>query len=81
MSLGEPYLHRRANRRAKCDETSGLGLGLFIAKTLLERSRASVSMVNAVAPETGAKVTVLWQRFDFELSRLQRPSADGLELM
>ena len=69
MSLGEPYLHRKADRRAKSDETSGLGLGLFIAKTLLERSRASVSMVNAVAPEVGARVTVLWQRSDFEVKQ------------
>ena len=72
MSLGEPYLHRKANRRAKSDETSGLGLGLFIAKTLLERSRASVSMVNAVAPDVGARVTVLWQRSDFEMRRVAR---------
>lgn len=72
MSLGEPYLHTRANRKAKSDETSGLGLGLFIAKTLLERSRASVSTVNAVAPETGARVTVLWQREDFEVGRAAR---------
>ena len=77
MSLGEPYLHTRANRRAKSDETSGLGLGLFIAKTLLERSRASVSMVNAVAPEVGARVTVLWQRSDFEVARSQRPTLEG----
>ncbi len=71
MSLGEPYLNRKTNRRAKSDETSGLGLGLFIAKTLLERSRASVSMVNAIAPECGARVTVLWQRADFEIGRAQ----------
>ena len=80
MSLGEPYLHRKANRRAKSDETSGLGLGLFIAKTLLERSRASVSMVNAIAPEKGARVTVLWQRVDFEAGRMQLPLLAGTPL-
>ncbi len=76
MSLGEPYLHKKANRKAKSDDTSGLGLGLFIAKTLLERSRASVSMVNAVSPERGARVTVLWQRADFEtrVARFGGPS-------
>lgn len=79
MSLGEPYLHTKANRRAKCDETSGLGLGLFIAKTLLERSRASVSMVNAVAPEVGARVTVLWQRQDFEAGGSRQPIAVDFE--
>ncbi len=41
-------------------------LGLFIAKTLLERSGASVSMANAVTPAKGARVTILWQRSDFE---------------
>ncbi len=67
MQLGEPYLTHKANRRAKGDAGSGgLGLGLFIAKTLLERSGAGVTMVNAAAPSTGARVTILWQRADFE---------------
>ena len=66
MRLGEPYLTHKADRRAKGDDGSGLGLGLFIAKTLLERSGASVSMVNAPAPAKGARVTILWQRPDFE---------------
>ncbi len=66
MRLGEPYLTHKADRRAKGEDRSGLGLGLFIAKTLLERSGASVSMANAVAPARGARVTILWQRPDFE---------------
>ena len=66
MRLGEPYLTHKADRRAKSEDGSGLGLGLFIAKTLLERSGASVSMTNAVAPARGARVTILWQRPDFE---------------
>ena len=71
MSLGEPYLTTKANRRAKNDDNSGLGLGLFIAKTLLERSGASVTMANAQSPARGARVTVLWQRADFERGRAQ----------
>ena len=67
--LGEPYLTRKADRRAKNEDGAGLGLGLFIAKTLLERSGASVTMANAVAPGTGARVTILWQRADFEKGR------------
>ena len=66
LRLGEPYLTHKADRRAKGEDGSGLGLGLFIAKTLLERSGASVSMANAVAPARGARVTILWQRADFE---------------
>ncbi len=69
MSLGEPYLTTKKNRRAKNDDNAGLGLGLFIAKTLLERSGASVTTANAQAPGTGARVTVLWQRIEFERGR------------
>ena len=69
MSLGEPYLTTKSNRRAKNDENAGLGLGLFIAKTLLERSGASVTAANAQPPGKGARVTVLWQRADFERVR------------
>ncbi len=66
LRLGEPYLTHKSDRRAKGEDGSGLGLGLFIAKTLLERSGASVSMTNAVPPARGARVTLLWQRSDFE---------------
>jgi two-component system, sensor histidine kinase RegB len=70
MQLGEPYLTHKANRRAKGDASSGgLGLGLFIAKTLLERSGANVTMVNAAPPSKGARVTILWQRAAFETGR------------
>ncbi|WP_034992201.1 ActS/PrrB/RegB family redox-sensitive histidine kinase [Beijerinckia mobilis] len=73
--LGEPYVTTRANRRAKIEEGSGLGLGLFIAKTLLERSGASVTTANRPAPESGASISITWNRTVFEqesasLSRL-----------
>ena len=64
--LGEPYITSRGSRRAKVEEGSGLGLGLFIAKTLLERSGASVTTANAPAPEHGARVEVTWPRASFE---------------
>ncbi len=76
MRLGEPYLTHKANRRAKGEDGSGLGLGLFIAKTLLERSGASVSMVNAIAPLHGARVTILWPRSIFERGRALNPEGD-----
>lgn len=70
--LGDPYLTTRgADRRAKADEGAGLGLGLFIAKTLLERSGASLSLANRAAPTKGAVVTVAWPRLNFERSPLE----------
>ena len=69
-SLGEPYVTTRAaERRAKIDETTGLGLGLFIAKTLLERSGASVRIANKPEAETGAVVQICWPRSEFERDR------------
>ena len=64
--LGEPYITSRGSRRAKVEEGSGLGLGLFIAKTLLERSGASVTTGNAPVPEHGARVEGTWPRASFE---------------
>ncbi|MDJ1158814.1 ActS/PrrB/RegB family redox-sensitive histidine kinase [Chelatococcus sp. SYSU_G07232] len=67
LRLGEPYVTTRgAHRRGTEDAGSGLGLGLFIAKTLLERSGASITFTNAAAPEHGAVVTVAWPRAAFE---------------
>ena len=70
--IGEPYVTTRADRRAKTEEGSGLGLGMFIAKTLLERSGASVFATNALAPNTGAIVTVRWARKTMERQKSQR---------
>ncbi|HET9904150.1 MAG TPA: ActS/PrrB/RegB family redox-sensitive histidine kinase [Xanthobacteraceae bacterium] len=65
--LGEPYLTTRGARRpATDDEPSGLGLGFFIAKTLLERSGATLAFANRKAPEHGAVVRVRWERADFD---------------
>jgi len=63
--IGEPYVTSR--RRATTEgEESGLGLGFFIAKTLLERSGATLAFLNRPAPEQGAVVRVRWVRGDFE---------------
>jgi two-component system sensor histidine kinase RegB len=64
--IGEPYVTTKLYRRAKVDAGSGLGLGLFIAKTLLERSGASVTTANKVPPKTGASITIAWPRPVFE---------------
>ena len=63
--IGEPYVTSR--RRATSEgEESGLGLGFFIAKTLLERSGAALAFLNRPLPEQGAVVRVRWARGDFE---------------
>jgi two-component system, sensor histidine kinase RegB len=63
--IGEPYVTSR--RREDSDsEESGLGLGFFIAKTLLERSAATLAFLNRQAPEKGAVVRVRWARPDFD---------------
>jgi len=59
--IGEPYMSKRTSREGG----GGLGLGLFIAKTLLERSGASVSFGNAGEPGKGAVVKVSWPRQSF----------------
>lgn len=60
--LGEPYLTTRA-RNAESGEPGGggLGLGIFIAKTLLGRSGARLAFEN-VGVEGGARVTIAWPR-------------------
>ena len=60
--LGEPYVHR-GGRKGSDD---GLGLGLFIARTLLERSGAAIAFANAYPPERGARVSIAWPRAEFE---------------
>ena len=72
--LGEPYLTTRGKRRLGADdEAVGLGLGFFIAKTLLERSAAKLAFANRKWPDHGAVVSVRWQRADFDVGAAQTP--------
>jgi two-component system sensor histidine kinase RegB len=66
--IGEPYITTRAGRHTKHEADSGLGLGLFIAKTLLERSGASVITSNRLPPQSGARITIRWPRARFDTS-------------
>ena len=67
--IGEPYVTSRRRKSGDGDdEPRGLGLGFFIAKTLLERSGATVIFGNRAAPAHGAIVTLRWNHDDFERS-------------
>ncbi|CUH79528.1 sensor histidine kinase RegB [Tropicibacter naphthalenivorans] len=71
--IGDPFMRRRktdADRKQR-PEYEGMGLGLFIAKTLLERSGAELSFANGADPykggddsgkRRGAIVEVVWPR-------------------
>lgn len=60
--LGEPYVSERASG----DRGGGLGLGFFIAKTLLERTGARIEANNRTFPRTGAVVRATWSRAAIE---------------
>lgn len=72
--LGDPFVQRRRVRRRR-PGYEGMGLGLFIAKTLLERSGAELSFANGRDPfqspaptpieRTGAVVEARWKRAIF----------------
>jgi two-component system sensor histidine kinase RegB len=56
--IGEPYV----TKRQKEDKAGGLGLGLFIAKTLLGRSGAQVTFENRAPESAGARIRIEWPR-------------------
>jgi two-component system sensor histidine kinase RegB len=71
--MGDPFLRRRKTsaERLQRPEYEGMGLGLFIAKTLLERSGAELTFANGrdpfsssdiSTPHIGAIVEVVWPR-------------------
>ena len=58
--LGEPYVTSRPGGEDSRSNHEGMGLGFFIAKTLLERSGADVTFGND--PRGGAVIVVKWPR-------------------
>lgn len=83
--IGDPFVRKRSEKKkseATRPEYEGMGLGLFIAKTLLERSGARLTFANGsevpgkrsrspvgppeLALPTGAIVEVVWQLSDIE---------------
>ena len=74
--IGDPFMRRRrtSEDRAKRPGYEGMGLGLFIAKTLLERSGAELTFANGADPaeaplleRSGAIVEVVWPRAVVEM--------------
>jgi two-component system sensor histidine kinase RegB len=75
--IGDPFIRRRAPiSDPERPEYEGMGLGLFIAKTLLERSGADLTFANGSdsfrkeasrAARTGALVEVSWPRNAIEV--------------
>ncbi len=69
LRAGEPYITTRSPDKAASSETvgAGLGLGLFIAKTLIERSGAQLTLSNASnLGKGGAVARISWARHIFE---------------
>lgn len=60
--IGDPYV----TKRQRDERAGGLGLGLFIAKTLLERSGAKLTFANRTGDRPGARVSVDWPRARME---------------
>jgi two-component system, sensor histidine kinase RegB len=74
--IGDPFMRRRTTQREKISRPGyeGMGLGLFIAKTLLERSGAELTFYNGhdefgrnrADGKRGAIVNVEWNRPDID---------------
>jgi len=72
--IGEPYVTQRNVQ----DKSGGLGLGLFIAKTLLERSGATLLFSNAQDKVfSGATIHIQWPR---EMLELQPKQFENVEI-
>ena len=77
--LGEPYVTSRPDTEPLGGGHVGMGLGLFIAKTLLERTGARVTFANG-RPH-GAVVAARWPRAQIEASAVtanQQHAAAGI---
>jgi two-component system, sensor histidine kinase RegB len=70
--LGDPFVTTRpgygVDAQSEPGRHEGMGLGLFIAKTLLERAGASVVLANQKYPLEGAMITVTWSRKDIDVA-------------
>lgn len=83
--IGDPFVRQRSRATKVRPGYDGMGLGLFIAKTLLERSGAELTFANGRAPgapvanpgqRAGAVVEARWPRSKLEAA----PAADRMPL-
>ena len=77
VKLGEPYVTSRPGAESMRSGHVGMGLGFFIAKTLLERTGASVDFRNG--RRGGAVITARWNRSAIEAPKGADPFT-GLEV-
>ena len=75
--IGDPFMRRREDTSRPGYE--GMGLGLFIAKTLLERSGARLDFANG-GSLGGALVAVTWNRDQIDPSKGDRAGGLGENL-
>lgn len=84
--IGEPFMRSRRSERTQRPGYEGMGLGLFIAKTLLERSGAELTFANggdgprasSGAPALpGAIVEVAWPRRKIDAVTGDTPALQG----
>jgi two-component system sensor histidine kinase RegB len=66
--LGQPYVTSRPQGENSRTKHEGMGLGVFIASTLLERSGAAIRFENA--KRGGAVVSIRWPRSTIEAAPL-----------
>ncbi|MEM6665309.1 MAG: ActS/PrrB/RegB family redox-sensitive histidine kinase [Pseudomonadota bacterium] len=103
--LGDPYVTEHIERRSgsrhaddgaqtdggeRTGEHEGLGLGFFIAKTILERTGASLRIGNRGPVKTdknmdknaqhGAVIRVIWPRHALDMPRQEPDSAESQEI-
>jgi two-component system, sensor histidine kinase RegB len=76
--LGDPFVTTRPGydndvMRETDEGHEGMGLGLFIAKTLLERSGAVVTLSNRKSPEHGAAIHLQWPRPSIDVAKALDP--------
>lgn len=73
--LGEPYISERSSAHAGGGD---MGLGFFIAKTLIEQSGGEVATFNKPEPGHGAVVRLRWHRADIEAETTWTAHENGL---
>lgn len=66
--LGEPYVSQRSEAQMGGGD---MGLGFFIAKTLIERTGGRIATRNKNLPKSGAVVQAMWPRTALEATELE----------